>query len=83
MEIGYPVTSCEGNRQESFKRHVPITYRTFYEGQPTVLGARARSAVERRPRHRDFARNAVAMTQQLNAMRVRMFKRQSVYAKRK
>lgn len=31
----------------------------------------------------NFAQNAVAMTQQLNAMLVRMFKRQSVYAKRK
>jgi hypothetical protein len=40
MEIGYPVTSCEENRQESFRRHVPTTYRTFYEGQPTALGAR-------------------------------------------
>jgi hypothetical protein len=36
MEIGYPATSGEENRQESFKRHVPTTYRTFYGYDPAV-----------------------------------------------
>jgi hypothetical protein len=91
MEIGHPVTSCEQNRQESFRRLVPTTYRTLLR-RSTYRARRPRGrhrpacqiqGVERRPRHRDFARKAVAMTQHLNAMLVRMFKRQSVYAKRK